>query len=245
MLYSQKPFKVSSITDEKTDLIKTYNKPYPRNTLLPICVHLSFKYLRSLGHIFSVCILSPGYSYVPSELYRSLKNRALSSLICPIYHNCPLEIDQLFPFFHFPILDQPYIPLLVCAIHFSGFSSDFTSFSRLSLNSQDWVRCPFFVLLHISPSPIHTYSFPPLLLLSYCGMLCISTQNFWKEDIMSNYFLYSMITCYCYSMIHSLKGTPKSLEDLDYFGCCHSSFSYVGFWWLLPCSYKNTFLEYT
>ena len=105
---------------------------------------LFIKYIKSLEHIFSMCILLPEYSCVPRELSRVLRSRAFSPLMSYLSY---LHFKYLFHTLIFPFLTTS----VWRAIHFSGFRSDFTSFGKCFLNSQDWVRCLSFVfLLHLA-----------------------------------------------------------------------------------------------
>lgn len=107
---------------------------------------LFIKYIKSLEHIFSMCILLPEYSCVPRELSRVLRSRAFSPLMSYLSY---LHFKYLFHTLIFPFLTTS----VWRAIHFSGFRSDFTSFGKCFLNSQDWVRCLSFVFLPPLPPP--------------------------------------------------------------------------------------------
>lgn len=142
------------------------NKSYPQNSLLPICLFI--KYIKSLEYIFSIYILLPGYCYVPSELSRVLRSRAFSPLMSYLSY---LHFKYLFHTLIFPFLTTS----VWHAIHFSGFSSDFTSFGELCLNSQDWVRCPSFVFLHPLP-PSGPHLLHPMFTSFVALVYCVSTH---------------------------------------------------------------------
>lgn len=131
---------------------------------------LFIKYVKSLEYIFSIYILLPEYCYVPSELSRVLRSRAFSPLMSYLSY---LHFKYLFHTLIFPFLTTS----VWRAIHFSGFSSDFTSFGKLCLNSQDWVRCPSFVFLYPLP-PSGPHLLHPMF-TSFVALWCTVYPHTW------------------------------------------------------------------